>query len=258
MGAFSTTARVLLAAVVCAAIAGWAPTASAADGRIVFKDRFDGRDGLMTNHYARWTRDPLAARSPRWALDSGSMLRRDGTAWTGKPTCNIPNRESSNGSGSAIFRAHLTRSALPRDHRVAFDLRNNGFTQGCPGRPAAGWNGVKIYLRRLDPATFYTAEVSLRDGKAYIQKKIGDEYHILAQERGHPARLGAWERVGGTVETNSDGSVTVQVVREGRVVLAANDRGVGGNPIRRSGQTGFRGDNTDFAIDDFTISALDR
>ncbi len=224
--------------------------------QIVFRDGFDGRDALITNHYARWTRDPLAARSRRWALDSGSMLRRDGAAWTGPPTCNIPNRESSNGSGSAIFRAHLVKSDLPRDYRIAFDLRNNGFTQGCPGRPAAGWNGVKIYLRRLGPETFYTAEVSLRDGKAYIQKKIGDEYHILAQDRGHPARIGTWEAVGGSVQTNADGSVTVQVVRGGKAVLAATDRGVGGDPIRAGGQTGFRGDNTDFAVDDFTISAL--
>jgi|GEM_PF-7084517 len=225
---------------------------------VIFRDEFNGPDKIITNHYARWTDDARAARSPNWAMDSGSMFRHDGTAWTGSPTCNLPNRTSSNGSGSAIFRAHLTRDDLPPSYRVSFDLRNNGFTQGCPDRPAEGWNGVKAYLRRVDGETFYTAEVSLRDGKAYIQKKIGGEYHILAQEAGHRARIGEWEKVGGVVRTNPNGSVTVQVLRAGRPILEATDRGVGGPPITAAGQTGFRGDNTDFAIDDFTVAALSR
>jgi hypothetical protein len=223
---------------------------------VVFRDRFDGPDALITNHYARWTDDPLAAESPSWAMDSGSMFRRKGAAWTGVPSCNLPNRTSSNGSGSAIFRAHLTKGDLPPSYRVTFELRNNGFTDGCRDRPAAGWNGVKIYLRRVDGDNFYTAEVSLRDGKAYIQKKVGGRYYILAQSGGHAARIGAWEHVGGAVRTNRDGSVTVQVIRAGTIALEATDRGVGGAPIAAAGRTGFRGDNTDFAIDDFTVSAF--
>lgn len=223
----------------------------------MFTDGFDGPDALITNHYARWTDDPLAARSPNWEMDSGSMFRHGDTAWTGRPTCNLPNRTASNGGGSTVFRAHLTQDDLPASYRVTFELRNNGFTEGCADRPAADWNGVKIYLRRIgDGASFYTAEVSLRDGMAYIQKKTGDEYHLLAQEPGHPALIGAWESVGGSVRTNADGSVTVQVIRAGQVVLEATDRGAGGPPIVAPGRTGFRGDNTDFAIDDFTVVAL--
>ena len=141
-------------------------------------------------------------------------------SWTGVPTCGLPAKDSSSGSGSAIFRAHLLRD-LPADYKVEFDLRNNGFTQGCSDWPAQDWDGVKIYLRRVNGDNFYTAEVNIRDGHVFIQKKIGGAYHLLAElPRGSfPANIGSWERVGGAIRTNANGSVTVQVIREGRVVV---------------------------------------
>src|SRR4051812_10112511 len=71
---------------------------------VVLRDTFTGPNGVITNHYAMWSDDPKAFRSPTWQVESGSLLRHDDAAWTGVPTGRPPNRESSRGSGSEIFR----------------------------------------------------------------------------------------------------------------------------------------------------------
>jgi hypothetical protein len=248
--------RGTLAAVVAAiAIAAVPAAAGAATPHLLFKRSFTGPDGLITNAFATWSKDPIAHRSGDWWLDGGSLFRHGNAAWTGVPDCGFPDQLSLPANGSDKLRVHLVRR-VPRNTQVTFDLRVGGFTGGCPGRPAAHWNSISVYLRRVDGDNFYTADVSARDGRAYIEKKAGGEYHLLAAERGHRARLGEWERVGGSVRTNPSGSVTIEVIRHGRVVLRARDRGVGSPPITSAGRTGFRSDNAEFSLDNFAVSHL--
>jgi hypothetical protein len=245
------------ALILAAVVAGASCIGSSALARAhasVVRSTFTGPDGLITNEYATWEQnDPLAFRSNLWYVESGSLFRRNNHAWTGVPTCGHPDRTSSTLTGSGKLRVQLLRR-VPRDQLVTFGLRVKRFTDGCDRRPARKWDGVKIYLRRLDGDNFYTAEVSLRDGHAYIQKKIGGRYRVLAAERDHRAAFGKWEDVGGSVHTNPGGSVTIEVIRRGRVVLRARDRGAGGPPITQRGLTGFRSDNTAFSLDNFTVS----
>ena len=236
--------------------------ASAADAakapRLVFKRTFNGRDRLITNAMATWTKSPLAARSHDWWLDGGSLYRLRGAAWTGVPGCGQPDLLSQATNGSNKLRVHLARY-VPINLLVTFRLRVERFTGGCPpAHPAEHWNGVSIYLRRMDGDNFYTAGVGSRDGKAYIEKKIGGRYHLLAAEHGHRSRFLRGESVGGTIRTGRHGSVTIEVIRRGKVVLRARDRGRGGPPIRAAAPTGFRSDNTQFMLDDFSVYRLPR
>jgi hypothetical protein len=245
----------LAAAVAAIAVAAVPAVAGAAEPRLLFRKSFDGPDGLITNAFATWTKDPLAVRSPDWWLDGGSLFRRDNAAWTGAPGCGQPDLLSTLTNGSDKLRVHLNQQ-VPANIQVTFALRVARFTGGCPERPAAHWNGVSVYLRRVDGDNFYTAGVSARDGKAYIEKKIAGGYHLLAAEHGHRARFHRWDSVGGSVRTNRSGSVTIEVIRHGKVVLRARDRHRGGPPITAAAPTGFRSDNTEFMLDDFTVSRL--
>jgi hypothetical protein len=214
-------------------------------------DEFTGADGVITSAAQFWG---AGSTDPIWEGESGTMYRRSNTAWT----------------NDSVFRFWTKRSDFS-DVRVNMNIRVNSFTQGTADRPAADWNGVKIWLRRqvvngsssanVKPG-LYTAEVTRRQGNVIIQKKCGgqDAYVILANTpwsgSPNPARIGQSEPVGGTIRTNADGSVTIEVIRDGAVVLTGTDRGAGGcGPITGAGKVGYRADNTDFNVDDFTVLA---
>ena len=218
---------------------------------------FSGPDGPIANHDGYWDG---VKQDPQWAVESGSLDRRSNTAWT----------------TSSVFRAWSTRDNL-QSVRVDFDLRTNRFTDGSTDRPPRAWDGVKIWLhaRHTDGGVLgapmagspagYTAEVSLRDGRIYVQKKVagqwpggnyiqGGTYFLLSSPVSRPARIGKWERVGGVARDNPDGSVTIQVIRDGEVALEVTDHGErGGPPLRGPGRIGIRGDNTDFQVDNLRV-----
>jgi len=50
-----------------------------------------------------------------------------------------------------------------------------------------------------------------------------------------------------------DGSVTLEVSRDGVLLRRVSDAGVGCAPITRSGRIGVRGDNAEFDFDDLTV-----
>ena len=229
-------------------------------------DDFDGPDGLITDHEAYWSDDPEASHDPKWAVEGGAWRRWQGTAWT----------------ATSIFRAWSKRDDL-QSVRVEFDLRTQRFTDGVADRAPEKWDGVKVWLHARHtnggdlgdtpmpgaPAG-YTAEVNLRDGQIYVQKKVpgyweggnysaGGTYFLLDTPTYYPARLGAWERVGGVARNNPDGSVTVQVLRDGVVVHEVTDRGaVGGPPLTGPGRIGIRGDNTEFQVDRVRVTAVEK
>lgn len=241
--------------VAVAIVAAMPAAAGAREPRPVFKRTFSGPDGLITNAYATYTKNPLARHSGDWWLDGGSLFRRNKRAWTGAPSCGQPDLLSTVLNGSAKLRVHMVRQ-VPANALVTSSLRVARFTGGCSDRPAEHWNGVSFYLRRVDGDNFYAVEVSARDGHVYIQKKVGGTYYLLAGEHGHPALLGRWNRVGASVKTERSGSVTIEVVWHGKVVLRAHDHGRGGRPITAAGRTGFRSDNTEFALDNFAVWKL--
>jgi hypothetical protein len=239
-----------------AAVEEPAPEVPPASDALLFDD-FTGADGVITNHYAFWSpNDDSAFRSDIWEMESGCALRRDNTLWTGIPTSNLPNRDCSNGSGSQVFRLWTKRSF--QNVSVTFSLRNNGYVSGAEGERT--WDGIKVWLRRqggTGSVGLYTAEVNRRQGNLMIQKKCGgsDTYHILAQARpeGASASIGTWEKVGGSVKNQPDGSVKLTLMRHGQTVLEATDTGVGCTPITSGGRVGIRGDYTNFNADDFLV-----
>jgi hypothetical protein len=230
------------------------------DSALLFDD-FTGPDGVITNQYAYWSSDARAIQSPIWEMDSGSLLRRGNSGWTGVPDSVPPNFDSSNGTNSAVFRLWTRRQDFG-DVRVEMLLRNAGFTSGTSQVPAQGWDGVKLMLRRSGKS-FYAVFVHTREGWVAVQKKClggdvnGGTYYTLAQTaRGsHPAPIGAWERVGAVVRDGADGSVTIQVIRSGAQVLQVRDSGTGCAPFTGPRGLGVRGDNTEFSIDDFRVTA---
>lgn len=232
-----------------------------APSQVLFADLFDGPDTLITNHYAMWQGDPNAYYSDDWEVESGSFFRHNNAGSTGIPTDNIPNIDSSNGSGSQIFRLWTKRSDF-HDVRVDFALRNEGYTASAT-YPERSWDGIKIWLRRQGGSgsvALYTAEVNRRHGNVVIQKKCAgvSTYEILAQSPSgaHPAKQGSWENVGGAVRNNPDGTVTLTVLRNNTNVLQATDTGVGCSPITTSGKIGVRGDNTQFSIDNLAVTGI--
>jgi hypothetical protein len=243
------------------AVGGWSPFALIVVLALALSscqgDDFTGPDGLIANHAGYWNG---VDQDPQWAVESGSLYRRSNVAMTTSP----------------VFRAWSKREDF-KSVRVEFDLQTDRFTNGSADRPPRAWDGVKIWLhaRHTDGGILgaampgspagYTAEVSLRDGRIYVQKKVagrwkggnhveGGTYFLLSSPVSRPPRMGEWERVGGAARDNPDGSVTIQVIRNGEVALRVTDRGErGGPPLTGPGRIGVRADNTDFQIDNLRV-----
>jgi len=221
---------------------------------LFFRDTFDGPDGVITNHYAYFAPSyEEAYRSPDWEMESGCALREGNRLWTGVPTRNLPNRECSNGSGSAYFRLWTKRTDF-ENVAVSFSLHVNRYM-----KRGKSWDGVKIYLRRQDGDNFYTAEVSRREGNVIIQRKCDGRYALLGGVRSAatPVRAGEWENVGGTVVNLADDEVLIQVIRGDDVVLEATDSAGSCDVLRQPGRIGIRGDRTDFFADALEVRGID-
>lgn len=230
-------------------------TSTAPASTALFADSFAGPDGIITSADAFWNpTNTSLARDPGWEGESGTMYRRADSAASGD---------------SRVFRFWTKRSDFGNVN-VEMDLRLNSFHAGTSDLPAVSWDGVKIWLRRQvvngsssanGKPGFYVAEVNRRQGNVIIQKKCTgrDDYEILANTpwsgNPNPAKIGQWERVGGTVHTNADGSVSIGVIRDGQVVLTATDTGSGLCAPIGAGKVGVRGDNADFNFDNVSVTA---
>jgi hypothetical protein len=221
-----------------------------------FSESFDGANGSnFVTSDAFWGNSDLGlAQNPHWFAESGAMTYASNTGHVRQGTFRMWTRNFSLGTfGNMKIETDLRVNSLP-------NLRGD----------TAGWDGVKFWLRRQlctpepgcgrvsDPGAQagYTAEVGMRDGRVYIQKKVGSTYYLLSATPSKPIPYGSWMRVGGTVRTNADGSVTIQVLRNGQVVVQATDRGTGGAPFRNPGRIGMRADNADINVNNLAVSAL--
>ncbi|MBI4349749.1 MAG: hypothetical protein HY553_23130 [Elusimicrobia bacterium] len=197
-------------------------TVPAAPSSPLFSDAFDRSIDLNT-----------------WAVTSGQWRVAGGQATT----------------ESSVFRAN-TRSFGFKDVDVTFDLTESGLTVAS----GQSWHGIHMFLRRYSEYTTYYVSIHRRDGRAMIKKKVqggpspsnGGTYYDLASGRS-PIVAGRRHRVVGRAVNNADGSVTVSLLVDGRLVLSAVDRGIGGAPLRQAGSTGVRGDYARFSIDDFSV-----
>lgn len=66
-----------------------------------------------------------------------------------------------------------------------------------------------------------------------------------------------WQKVEATVKNNADGSVTIELFADGKLLVEAIDSGMGGAPISTPGKGGIRGDNANFKFKNFTVTALE-
>jgi hypothetical protein len=219
-----------------------------------FTESFNGTSGNFVTSNAFWGHSDLGLwENKRWFAESGKVTYSGNTGKIREGTFRMWTRNFSVGAWDNV--------------RVETDLRVNSLPNLRGG--TAGWDGVKFWLRRQlctpepscnrvnDPGgqAGYTAEVGLRDGRVYIQKKVGSRYYMLSSTPRHPIPYGSWMRVGGVTRTNADGSVTIQVLRNGRVLVQATDRGTGGAPLRKAGHIGLRADTADLNIDNMRVTA---
>lgn len=238
------------------------PSATPISGSL-FSDSFSQYpDGLITNEYAFWNPTGSGAKvSSKWELTSGSLFAQNGSGWTGVPDGGIaPNALSTNANNSAIFRL-TTKQANFRDVAVTFDLLNQGLTSTSV-TPAVAWDGVHVFLRYQSEQSLYYASINRRDNTVVVKKKVpggpsnGGTYYTLASTGSYAVPYNAWQNVKATIKNNSDGSVTIQLFAGGKLLLTANDNGVGGAPITGYGKVGIRGDNTNFKFKNFLVSSF--
>ena len=248
----------MLGAAVVRGVAGRPGTGTA---RPLLAEAFTRPDGLITNEHAWWSpSDPAAAVSATWRVTSGSLFADDSSAWTGIPDDRQPDTGSGHGTGSAVFRLVTRRTDLG-DVQVSLRLRNLGLAS-TPRTPPAAWDGVHLFLRYQSQYHLYYASVNRRDETVLVKKKCpggsenGGTYHLLGSPvGGQSVPFGAWQRLAASVRTNLDGSVSIDIRRDGVVIAAVRDRGLGCAPIRQPGAVGLRGDNDQFRFDDFTVTS---
>jgi hypothetical protein len=224
----------------------------------LFAESFNQRDGLISNEYAwKWKNLP-AVRSPTWIVTSGSFFAKAGTGWSGVPDGSGPNVNSSNGTGSAVFRAHTQRADFD-DVAVSVLLRNNRMVT-TSRTPARSYDGLHIWLRHVSEYSLYAVSVNRRDNVVLIKKKVrggssnGGTYYNLSNTVRYNVPYGTWQRLTASAHNNADGSVTIRLHAGTRLIVAATDRGLGGPPIRAKASVGIRGDNCDFNVDDFVVT----
>jgi hypothetical protein len=233
-----------------------------ATGNVLFQQKFERSDGLITNEYAYWNPDDTTAmRSPDWEMTSGSLFASGGAAYSGPPDRIGPDATSAKATDSAVFRLNTSRYDFGNTSvTLALRVRRLSSTSATP---AVDWDGVHIFLRYQSQYHLYYASVNRRDGRVVIKKKCpggpsnGGTYYVIGQEiASQPIPFGVWQRVGASVINLSDGSVLIALSRDGKTLTTARDTGVGCAPITTSGAVGLRGDNAELDFDDFTVRVL--
>ena len=246
----STTGPLLVLALLCAVV--FLARGSVAEGPVL-EERFSGRDGLVANEHARAT-----ATSRTWRVTSGSLFRRDGKGWTGRPDGRSPDACSCRSNGSAVFRMTTRRHDLG-DVTVSFALRTLRLTS-TDRTPPRSWDGVHVMLRWQSPQNTYYVTVNRRDNEVIIKKKVpggpanGGTYLDLGRSARFPVRYGSVQHVRAAVANRDDGSVDISLVVDGKKLLDAVDHGLGGAPIDSPGAIGFRADNAEILLDDVRVT----
>jgi hypothetical protein len=232
-------------------------------GNALFADYFSYPDGLITNEFSKWNpSSPEATTSSVWEMTSGSLFAKSGMGWTGVPDgCSTSSAYSTPCTASDVFRLNTIEHDFG-NVTVSLDLYNNYLTSSQRTPPEA-WDGVHVWLHYKSEYNLYYASFNRRDGHIVIKKKCaggtenGGTYYELGQGEvsGYPIPFGVWQHLSTSIQDNSDGSVTIAMYRNGTKLLAATDTGTGCAPITAPGSVGVRGDNDDFYLDNFAVTA---
>lgn len=235
--------------------------ATAPASNVLFADSFDRPEGLVTNEYATWNpSNSQAVKSADWQMTSGSLFAKGGAGWTGVPDgCSSASASGSPCTASAVFRLNSARHDFG-DVTVSTALKVQRLVS-TSRTPAVAWDGVHVWLRYQSEESLYYASFARRDGRIVVKKKCpggsenGGTYYELApgEVSGFPIPFGAVQQISAGIKTNSDGSVTITMDRDGTRILSATDKGLGCAPITAPGAVGIRGDNAEFSFDDFTV-----
>lgn len=229
-------------------------------------ETFDGADGTFVSQNDFWSSTDLGlSKNATWLAESGTMLRSGGTGRT----------------SSDYFRM-WTRSNDLAHVSADVDVTFNGFTSGT-----AGWHGINLWLHKQmctpvpscsainDPSSKagnsgYALDFMNRDGGLTILKKVsgdtraqwpasnigfveGGTYYYLAGSTFRPT-VGQRYRFSGRTVDNGDGSTTLQILVDGRLLLQVRDDGKVGGPRLGAGRVGLRSDFAHMTVDDFTIT----
>jgi hypothetical protein len=251
------------------ALGGWF-LHSALSAATVFGDNFNSyADGLITSEYTFWNPGAANAKpNPNWEMTSGSLfaatLAGEKVAYSGVPTyetTSVATPTPASANNSAVFR--LTSVPAGFDNvAVSFRLNNKQLVS-TTGTPAVDWDGIHVFLRYVSEENLYYASVNRRDGSLAIKRKVpggpsnGGTYYTLAGTSAGKYNIpfNTWQNIKASVKTNADGTVTIQIFRDGVLALSAVDDGriTGAAPITQPGKVGIRGDNDEFYFDDFTV-----
>lgn len=250
----------------------------------LFQDSFAGADGLITNEYAHWNSDGIL--SPDWDMTSGSLFRQSNTAWTGlHDSSDTVNKFSSDHTNSDVFRLTTLRT-FAGNVKVSLTVKSNNdiHDSNCGPPNDTCWHGVHVWLRHLTQYDLYYVSIIRADNKVVIKRKVpcGDDndgfYKELVPSVTHAWTAGTWRHFSVTVQTNSNGSVTIKVYDDdsdpNSPFLQATDGGSNNTqwssgcdtpgsyptsqypPLTAAGSVGVRGDFDDFNIDDFKVSSF--
>jgi hypothetical protein len=172
----------------------------------------------------------------------------------GNPDGTEPNADSSNGTGSTIFRMNTKRRDFG-DVRVNLRIRNLGLRGGGPDT-----DGVHVWMHYQDQTKLYVASLNRRDNHIVIKKKLppgdgnGGHYVELANV-GYQVPIGAWQNFSVTIRSTG-GAVVITVSKDGRQLVSTTDHGSGGEVITQQGAVGIRSDRCEFEFDGFQVKSL--
>jgi hypothetical protein len=248
-------------------------------GGVLLQDDFsraNGRNGVITNSYALFNRsNPRSVSSPVWEMTAGSLFSHNGVGWTGPPDLTRPNADSSNGTGSAVFRLRTHRADF-RNVAVRVRMRVLRWTPTVWPKQLPT---VVVWVRYKTEQHLYWPSVLSSDGRVDVNKKVpggphpanGGTYLTLPPFSTPPnwnVDLGRWYDVGVRACNKRDGSVTITVSRDGQGIVTARDRGKGQvvtdsatgrrvrdrrAPLSGPGRVGIRADNAEVEFTQFQV-----
>lgn len=238
------------------------PVASAAT---LFTDTFSVPDGLITDENVYWNGTP---NSSNWEMTSGALYAQNGAAWTG--------------TNDDVFRAN-TKQPFSNPIRVSMSLKQNIdiHNSNCNSGDTC-WYGTHIWLGYQNEYNLYYVSVNRADGQVVIKRKVpcgtdnSGTYFVLGSAK-YDWAVGKTDHYSATIETNSDGSVTLKMYDDDKstttpIVTGTDKGGTNPNwssscatpghyssaqysPITAPGAVGVRGDYADFNFDNFIVSS---
>ena len=222
---------------------------------ILFIDEFDVPDGIITNEYAYSHPRHLGIHeSSNWVATSGTLFARAGQAYSGVPDGaeHGSTIDSTPENGSAVLRV-ITKRISYTNIAVKFSFTNIRFVT-TNRTPEKAWNGLHVFMRRQDENNTYYIDVNRIDGTLHIKRKLLGAYVTLSEPVKYPIPMGVKQDIEVRARTLPTGAVELRAYIDGNLLQHVVDDS--GDRILAGGSVGIRGDNCEFALDDFQVLSL--